>query len=66
MVSGKAKILTGKKKKKAVVNNAISSKVPTLHPKPNTLLGIYRENLFPQQPSTVKVFVVAACTNTIW
>ena len=49
MINGRAKILL---KKKVVVNDAISSKVSTLYPKPNTLLGIYRENLFPQQPST--------------
>lgn len=49
--NGRAKILL-KENPKVVVNDAISSKVSTLHPKPNTLLDIYRENLFPQQPST--------------
>lgn len=45
MINGKAKVLK-KKKKKPVVNDAISSKVSTLHPKPNTLLDIYREKPF--------------------
>lgn len=51
VINGRAKILL-KENPKVVVNDAISSKVSTLHPKPNTLLDIYRENLFPQQPST--------------
>lgn len=51
VINGRAKILL-KKTPNVVVNDAISSKVSTLHPKPNTLLDIYRENLFPQQPST--------------
>lgn len=51
MVSGKAKIFFFLFfKRKAVINDTISSKVQTLHPKPNTWPDIYRENPFPNNP----------------
>lgn len=69
MISGKAKILTGEKKKQTKQScgkqRNHSSKVPTLSPKPNTLLGIYRENLFPQQPSTVKFIPLLLFVQTL-
>lgn len=76
MINGKAKVL--KKKKKPVVNDAISSKVSTLHPKPNTLLDIYREKPFSSTILNLNrkdlVFVgfvffflcLSFYTNTIW